>query len=117
MFKICSKKIAHLLYSLLIGIVAFTISGILAFKTISVVADGLFLVNYILYHIILGGFGGLLLALFLKMRQKIGRMVFAGICASLISIFAAQELFEIIVSFYCKRSIEMHRFSPQSAQN
>lgn len=77
MSKIYLKEIVHLLLSLLFGIVAFLISGILA----SIVTSGLDIPFSYLFVIIFGGLGGLLLALFLRMRQKVGRMALAGVAA------------------------------------
>lgn len=73
--KINTSKITYILWSMLLGVASFLISGIIACIVI------LFLDNYILATIIAGGVGGLLLGLFLRMRQKIIRLVIAGIIA------------------------------------
>jgi len=60
---------------MLLGMASFLISGVIACIVI------LLLDNYILATIIAGGIGGLLLGLFLRMCQKITRLVIAGIIA------------------------------------
>lgn len=75
MSKINTSKITYILWSMLLGMASFLISGVIACIVI------LLLDNYILATIIAGGAGGLLLGLFLQMRQKIIRLVIAGIIA------------------------------------
>lgn len=71
--KINTFKITYVLWSMLLGMASFLISGVMA-SILILVLD-----NYILATIIAGGIGGLLLGLFLQMRQKISRMAIAGI--------------------------------------
>lgn len=86
--KINTSKITYVLWSMLLGMASFLISGIMACILI------LFLDNYILATIIAGGIGGLLLGLFLRMRQKIRRMAIAGIIAMPIGIIISFFLVE-----------------------
>ena len=90
--KINSFKITNLLSSMFLGMASFIISGVIACIVI------LILDNYILATIIAGGIGGLLLGLFLRMRQKIGRMVIAGIIGMPIGLMASFFLVEGIGS-------------------
>lgn len=71
--EISKSKKAYVFWSLLLGLLAFLIGGIIACVTI------LLFDNYILATIIAGGIGGLLLGIFLRQRQKIVRMAIAGI--------------------------------------
>jgi Na+/citrate or Na+/malate symporter len=71
------KKIAVILVSPFLGFVAYFISGILA----NVVPGNRNSVLLFLCFLISGGLGALLLALFFRMRQKIIRMVIAGVVA------------------------------------
>jgi hypothetical protein len=73
--KINTSKITYILWSMLLGMASFFISGVIACIVI------LLLDNYILATIIAGGIGGLLLGLFLRRYQKIIRLVIAGIIA------------------------------------
>lgn len=75
MSKINTSKTTYILWSMLVGMASFLISGVIACIVI------LSLDNYILATIIAGGIGGLLLGLFLQMGQKIIRLVIAGIIA------------------------------------
>ncbi|HOE56715.1 MAG TPA: hypothetical protein PLI20_03905 [Bacillota bacterium] len=71
--EIYKFRIVYVLWSMLLGMTSFLISGAMACSVI-VLLD-----NYILATIIAGGIGGLLLGLFLRMRQKIIRMAIGGI--------------------------------------
>ena len=73
MSEISTAKKRYVFWSLLTGLVAFLIGGIIACVTI------LLFDNYILATIIAGGIGGLLLGIFLRQRQKIVRIAIAGI--------------------------------------
>lgn len=86
--EIKTFSITHILWSMLLGMASFFISGIIACIML------LHLDNYILATIITGGIGGLLLGLFLGMRQKIIRMVIAGIIGVPIGLFISFLLVE-----------------------
>lgn len=73
MSEINKSKMAYILWSMLLGMASFLISGVMACIV------NLLLDNYILATIIAGGIGGLLLGLFLRMRQKISRMAISGL--------------------------------------
>lgn len=88
MSKFNSSKIVHILWSMLLGLVSFLISGVMSCMVI------LHLDNYILATIMAGGIGGLLLGLFLSMRQKIIKMAIAGIIAAPIGLFTSFILAE-----------------------
>lgn len=92
--KINSSKITHILLSMQLGLVSFLMSGVLACMAI------LHLDNYILAAIMAGGVGGLLLGIFLPVRQKISRMAIAGIVAVPIGIFLSFILAEGFSSLF-----------------
>ena len=73
MSVINKAKIAYILWSMLLGMASFLISGAMGCIVI------LLFDNYILATIIAGGIGGFLLGLFLRMCHKISRMAIAGI--------------------------------------
>lgn len=73
MSEINRSNITYILWSMLLGMASFLISGAMACIVI------LLLDNYILATIIAGGIGGLILGLFLRMHQKIIRMAIGGI--------------------------------------
>lgn len=79
---------------MLLGMASFLISGVMACIVI------LLLDNYILATIIAGGIGGLLLGLFLRMRQKIGRMIIAGIIGMPIGLMISFLIVEGIGSLF-----------------
>lgn len=94
MSKINTSKITYILWSMLLGMASFLISGVIACIVI------LLLDNYVLATIIAGGSGGLLLGLFLRMRQKIGRMAIAGIFGMPIGLMISFLLIEGIGSLF-----------------
>ena len=96
MSKIHFKEIMLLLRSLLLGLTAFIISGILTFL-LTLNPYGFYGVFYIIIN---GSLCGLFLALFLKMRQKIGRMILACIVAWLISYFTGNTFIDFIYQLF-----------------
>lgn len=104
MSKVNTSKIIYVLCTMLLGMVSFFISGVMACIVI------LLLDNYILATIIAGGIGGILLGLFLRMQQKLRRMAVAGIISmptGLIMSFFLVEGFESLfpsVGAYFKNS-------------
>ncbi len=94
MSKINTSKITYILWSMLLGMASFLISGVMACMVI------LRLNNYILETIIAGGIGGLLLGLFLRMPQKIGRITIAGIIAVPIGIFTSFIMLKVFSRYF-----------------
>lgn len=86
--KINKSKVAYIIWSMLLGMASFLISGVIACIVL------LRLDSYILGPIIAGGIGGLLLGLFLRMRKNIGRMAIAGIIAAPIGLLGTFILVE-----------------------
>lgn len=94
MSNINTSKITYILWSMLLGMASFLISGVIACIVI------LFLDNYILAIIIAGGIGGLLLGKFLRMHQKIGRIAIAGIIGMPIGLMISFLIIEGIGSLF-----------------
>lgn len=94
MSKINTSKITNILFLMLLGMSSFLISGVIACIIILTID------NYILATIIAGGIGGLFLGLFLRMRQKIGRMVIAGIIGMPIGLIISFLIVEVIGSLF-----------------
>ncbi|MEN6328211.1 MAG: hypothetical protein ABFD18_18635 [Syntrophomonas sp.] len=107
MSKSNTSKITYILWSMLLGMVSFLISGVIACIVI------LILDNYILATVIAGGMGGLLLGIFLRMRQKIGRMAIAGIIAAPIGLLGTFILAEGF--FFLLPSIGVYFENPNTA--
>ena len=81
-------KIAYILWSMLLGMASFLISGVMACIVL------LRLDSYILGPIIAGGIGGLLLGLFHWKYKMIGRMTIAGLIAVPIGLLGSFILVE-----------------------
>ena len=82
------KEIALIIVSPFLGFVAYFISGILAY----IVQGNRNIVLVFLCFLIISGLGALLLALFLRLRPKIVRIVIAGVVAWLVGVILGIEL-------------------------
>lgn len=92
MSEIKNSKIVYILWSTLSGTISFLISGIIACVIL------LLLDTYILETIIAGGIGGVLLGIFLRKRQMIGKMTIAGFIAVPVGFWTSFVLGEALFS-------------------
>lgn len=76
-----NNKISYLLLSLILGLLAFTISGLVACYVIWK------LNNYIMAYLITGGLGALFFSVLLRLKGKIMKITIAGLLAMPVSLF------------------------------
>lgn len=88
MSKISISRITNILWSTLLGMASFLISGVMACIEI------LLLDNYILATLIAGGTGGFFFSIFLRKRKMIGKMTIAGLAAVPVGFWSAFTLAE-----------------------
>ena len=86
-----NNKMVYLLMSLIVGLLAFTMSGLVACYVIWK------LNNYIIATLITGGLGALLFSVLLMLKDKIVKMTIAGFFAMLIGLFLSFGIIEGIV--------------------
>ena len=86
-----NNKIVYLLMSVVVGLLAFTMSGLMACYVIWK------LNNYIIATLITGGLGALLFSVLLMLKDKIVKMTIAGFFAMLIGLFLSFGIIEGIV--------------------
>lgn len=86
-----NNKVSYLLLSLIIGLLAFTISGLTACYAIWKIN------NYIIATLITGGLGALLFSVLLMLKDKIIKMTIAGLFAMLFGLFLSFGIIEGIV--------------------
>lgn len=90
MSEINKSRESHVILSVLLGMVSFLISGVIAGIVIQR------LDNYILATIIAGGIGGLLTGIFLGMGNRTFRMALAGLIGMPIALLGSFLLIEVL---------------------
>lgn len=94
-----NNKMVYLLMSVIVGLLAFTMSGLVACYVIWK------LNNYIIATLITGGLGALLFSVLLMLKDKIVKMTIAGFFAMLIGLFLSFGIIEGIVYILPKAGI------------